>query len=81
MTFRCLARFSPLLFAAVIPAAAAAQAVPDAPMAVAPATLDATIRQDIVARLCDALRRRYVFPDVGERAGSGDRRRVSSRGL
>jgi hypothetical protein len=36
----------------------------------APATLDAAARSQVVATLGTALRERYVFPDVGERAAS-----------
>jgi hypothetical protein len=32
--------------------------------------LDATVRTDIVAKLSEALRDRYVFPDLGERAAT-----------
>ena len=46
-------------------------AQPAPPTAVAPtAALDADARRDIVTQLGAALRDRYVFPDVGERAAS-----------
>ncbi|MBB5713084.1 S41 family peptidase [Sphingomonas xinjiangensis] len=36
----------------------------------AQANLDATARKDVIAKLSQALRNRYVFPDVGERAAA-----------
>jgi hypothetical protein len=40
-----------------------------APPSGPPPVLDAAARQDIVAKLADALRQRYVFPDVGAKMG------------
>src|SRR5687767_7583271 len=34
------------------------------------ATFDAAARRDIVAKLSEALRQRYIFPEVGERAAA-----------
>jgi peptidase S41-like protein len=42
---------------------------PPASTAAAPANpIDSSVRHDVVAKLCDALRNNYVFPDVGEKA-------------
>ena len=42
---------------------------PRPPIAAAPAqSIDSNVRHDVVARLSDALRNNYVFPDVGEKA-------------
>jgi hypothetical protein len=61
----------PLLAAAAGPSLQGAQAAPPPPGAIAPATsFDAAARQDVVARLSAALRDRYVFPDIGERAAA-----------
>ncbi|MDT8759361.1 S41 family peptidase [Sphingomonas psychrotolerans] len=35
-----------------------------------PNTLDAAVRRDIVAKLSEALRERYIFPEVGDRAAA-----------
>ena len=45
------------------------QPAPTPPMA-APAinTIDSNVRRDIVAKLSEALRNNYIFPDVGEKA-------------
>ncbi|MFL6857935.1 MAG: S41 family peptidase [Allosphingosinicella sp.] len=40
------------------------------PQTAAPATLSEQARQDVVAKLSGALRERYVFPDVGEKAAA-----------
>jgi len=58
----------PLLLAATsVPATA--QPVLVGPAAAAPvATLDAAARRNIVTKFSEALRERYVFPDIGERA-------------
>lgn len=49
--------------------AAAAQPVPVQAVAAAPAnSIDSNARRDVVARLSEALRDNYVFPDVGEKA-------------
>lgn len=58
----------PLLFAASMPAAA--QLAPIGPVSSTPAPvpaprLDAAARREIVAKLADTMRGRYVFPDVG----------------
>ena len=63
--------FVPLLAGASSAPAQAAQPVPAPPGAAAPAsTFDAAVRKEIVAKLSEALRDRYVFPDVGERAAT-----------
>jgi hypothetical protein len=36
--------------------------------AAAPDTIDSDVRRDVVAKLSDALRNNYIFPDVGEKA-------------
>ena len=42
---------------------------PPPPIAAAPAqSIDSNVRHDVVARLSDALRNNYVFPDIGEKA-------------
>ena len=47
----------------------AVQLPPAAPTARAPASgLDSSVRHDVVAKLSDALRNNYVFPDVGAKA-------------
>jgi hypothetical protein len=58
------------LLACPISATAATTQVPSAPpTAPARATLvDTNVRHDVVAKLSDALRNNYVFPDVGQRA-------------
>jgi hypothetical protein len=57
------------LMCATVTAPAVAQIRPG--VATAPAsTLDAKARQEIVMKLSEALRKRYVFPDVGERAAA-----------
>lgn len=49
----------------------AAQPAPTAPGATAPvSTFDAAARREIVAKLSEALRDRYVFPEIGERAAA-----------
>ncbi len=48
-----------------------AQAAPTPSKVMAPAsTFDAAARREIVAKLSEALRDRYVFPDVGKRAAT-----------
>jgi hypothetical protein len=54
-----------LAFAAVAAAATALAQPAPAPPGPAQQTLDAAARQDIVSKLADGLRQRYVFPDVG----------------
>ena len=45
------------------------QVPPVSPAAPAPATtIDSSVRHDVVAKLSDALRDNYVFPDVGQKA-------------
>jgi hypothetical protein len=45
------------------------QTPPAAPVAAAPAaTIDSSVRRDVVAKLSEALRNNYIFPDVGEKA-------------
>src|SRR4051794_27353302 len=58
------------LLACPLPATAVTmQAPPAPPTAPAPATaIDTNVRHDVVAKLSDALRNNYVFPDVGQRA-------------
>lgn len=49
--------------------ASAVQAAPVPPRAAAPAnTIDSNVRHDVVAKLSEALRNKYIFPDVGEKA-------------
>src|SRR5690348_11804612 len=36
--------------------------------AAAPDAIDSNVRRDVVAKLSDALRNNYIFPDVGEKA-------------
>src|SRR3954471_9637286 len=49
--------------------AAEMQPVPPAPVATAPLnTIDSNVRHDVVAKLGQALRDKYIFPDVGEKA-------------
>jgi hypothetical protein len=61
----------PLLAAAACASSQGTQAAPAPPGAIAPATtFDAAARQDLVAKLSAALRDRYVFPDIGERAAA-----------
>lgn len=56
----------PLLFATSTPAAAQlARIGPIASAPVSAPTLDAAARREIVAKLADTMRGRYVFPDVG----------------
>lgn len=52
-------------------AAVAAQTTSTRPGETSPTrTLEAQAREDVVARLSEALRDRYIFPDVGERAAA-----------
>ena len=55
-----------LLSMSFIPSGGAAQVAPIVP--VAANTIDRDARADVVAKLSDALRNNYVFPDVGEKA-------------
>lgn len=49
--------------------AAPAQSAPTPPpMAAQASTIDSNVRRDVVAKLSDALRDTYIFPDVGEKA-------------
>ena len=67
-------RFNALMLPVLVclPVAAAGQARADPVGMAAPqaATLTAAERQDIIAKLVDALRDRYVFPDVAEKAAA-----------
>ena len=57
-----------LLFTSPVPATAIEPAPPP-PAATAPATaVDSGVRHEVVAKLSEALRNNYVFPDVGEKA-------------
>jgi len=58
------------VLACPLPATAApTQPAPTPPPNAAPAnTIDSNVRQDVVAKLSDALRNNYVFPDLGEKA-------------
>jgi len=58
------------LLACPLPATAApTQPAPTPPPNAAPTnTIDSNVRQDVVAKLSDALRNNYVFPDLGEKA-------------
>jgi len=48
---------------------AAMQPAPAPPIAADPTnTIDSNVRRDVVAKLSEALRNNYVFPDVGEKA-------------
>ncbi|MBW8745531.1 MAG: hypothetical protein JF628_14550, partial [Sphingomonas sp.] len=50
-------------------AAALTQSAPTPPpMAAQANTIDSNVRRDVVAKLSDALRDNYIFPDVGEKA-------------
>lgn len=59
----------PLLLVLSSASPVAAQAVPRGPIAPT-APLDADARRDVVAQLSQALRDRYIFPDVGEKAAA-----------
>lgn len=63
-----------IMASAAIAAAVAALVSPPAiaqpPQAAAPATLSEQARQEVVAKLSGALRERYVFPEVGEKAAA-----------
>jgi len=49
--------------------AAPTQSAPTPPPSAAPAnTIDGSVRHDVIAKLSDALRNNYVFPDIGEKA-------------
>lgn len=63
---------APLLLAAASPASSqGAQPAAAPPGATAPeSTFDAAARREIVARLSEELRNRYVFPETGERAAT-----------
>ena len=67
-------RHSALMFFALLAfplsaAAAPAQSAPTPPpMAAQASTIDGNVRRDVVAKLSDALRDAYIFPDVGEKA-------------
>jgi hypothetical protein len=71
-----MASSSILIFAALLAAASCAslqgaRAAPAPPGATAPAaTFDAAARRELVAKLGEELRDRYVFPDIGERAAA-----------
>ena len=61
--------FLSVIFTGLSPAAAAMQPAPAPPVSGAPAnTIDNNVRHEVVAKLSDALRNNYVFPDVGEKA-------------
>ncbi len=63
--------FLPLLVAASSASSQATQTAPAPPGATSPAsTFDAAAQRGIVEKLSEALRDRYVFPDVGERAAT-----------
>ncbi len=74
MTRSLIMMFVPLLTAALSAssqAAQAAQAAPTPPGVTASAsTFDAAARGEIAAKLSEALRDRYVFPEIGERAAT-----------
>jgi hypothetical protein len=56
--------------AVAAPALVSPPVIAQPPQAAAPATLTEQARQDVVAKLSGALRERYVFADVGERAAA-----------
>lgn len=57
------------LLACPLAAAVPTQSAPTAPPTVAQANaIDSNVRRDVVAKLSDALRDNYIFPDVGQRA-------------
>ena len=61
--------FLSLLACPLSATAVTTQVPPVPPPASAPAsTIDSNVRKDVVAKLSDALRDNYVFPDVGQRA-------------
>jgi hypothetical protein len=71
MTTLSIMMFAPLLLAASSPPSQAADAAPIPPAITAPAsTFDAATRGEIVAKLSEAMRDRYVFPETGERAAT-----------
>ncbi len=70
MTRSLIVMFVPLLAAASSASLQAAQPGPPPGAAAPAATLDSAARREIVAKLSEALRDRYVFPEVGERAAS-----------
>lgn len=70
MNCRPFMMFLPMLFAISSAPLTAMQAVPATQTAPAPATLDGKARQEVVGKLGEALRERYVFPDIGERAAA-----------
>ena len=71
MTRRPFVMFLPLLFAASCAPSVAMQATPASETAVATSsTLDANGRRDVVAKLGEELRERYVYPNIGEQAAS-----------
>src|SRR4051812_18531105 len=56
--------------AVAAPAALSPPANAQPPQAAAPSTLSEPARQEVVAKLSGALRERYIFPDVGEKAAA-----------
>ena len=70
MTCRSFGQLMPVLLLATSVPAGAMQTEPGTPVAAAPVKLTAQDRQDIVAKISEAMRNRYVFPDVGERAAA-----------
>lgn len=74
MTSLSINMFVPLLLAASSAPSQAAQATQPAPTppgaTAPPSTFDAPVRREIVAKLSEALRDGYVFPDIGERAAT-----------
>ena len=57
------------LLACPLAAAAPMQSAPTPPpVAVQANTIDSNVRRDVVAKLSDALRDNYIFPDVGQKA-------------
>ena len=69
MSRRQFVMFLPLLLA-VSSVPSAAQVTTVSPAEAKSPTLDLNVRRDVVAKLSEALRERYVFPDIGEKAAS-----------
>lgn len=71
MTRSLIMMLVPLLAAASSASSQGPQAAPTPPGATAPAsTFDGAARGEIVAKLSEAMRDRYVFPEIGERAAT-----------
>lgn len=69
MSRRQFVMLLPLLFV-VSSVPSAAQATTVSPAETKSPTLESNVRRDVVTKLSEALRERYVFPDIGNRAAS-----------